>query len=116
MFGSAAKAWTAAIAVTTMAGLLGQAQPSGQPAPAANTAALSAALEGVEARRVRAHVELLADDLLEGRLPGTRGYDLASVERFTRANAALGYLIAMAPDAPAWKPGNVFGQTFGARR
>ncbi len=28
--------------------------------------------------RVRAHVEFLADDLLEGRNAGTRGYDLAA--------------------------------------
>ena len=55
------------------------------------------------------HYHQPSDDL---RLP----LDLASVERFTRANAALGYLIAMAPDAPAWKPGSFFGQTFGARR
>jgi hypothetical protein len=38
---------------------------------------------------VRAHVEFLADDLLEGRKPGTRGYDLAA--RYVASQlAALG--------------------------
>jgi Zn-dependent M28 family amino/carboxypeptidase len=32
----------------------------------------------IEAARLRAHVEFLADDLLEGRAPGTRGGDLAA--------------------------------------
>jgi hypothetical protein len=41
--------------------------------------------------------------------------DAPSVERFTRANIALGYLIASDPKAPAWKPGNFFGETFARR-
>jgi Zn-dependent M28 family amino/carboxypeptidase len=32
----------------------------------------------VEAEAIRAHVEFLADDLLEGRLAGSRGYDIAA--------------------------------------
>src|SRR5262245_23749649 len=31
------------------------------------------------ARRIEAHVRFLADDLLEGRAAGTRGYDLAAL-------------------------------------
>ncbi len=56
------------------------AQPSKAPDTSAAAAppALSAALSSVNARAVRAHVEFLADDLLEGRLTGTRGYDLAA--------------------------------------
>src|SRR5215813_7942557 len=44
----------------------------GLPAPTA------AAMHGIDAERIRAHVEFLADDLLEGRAPGTRGGDLAA--------------------------------------
>src|SRR6056297_2681876 len=36
------------------------------------------ALQEISPERLRAHVDFLADDLLEGRQPGTRGYQLAS--------------------------------------
>ncbi len=39
---------------------------------------LAAALAQVRGSAVRAHVEFLADDLLEGRQPGTRGYEIAA--------------------------------------
>jgi Zn-dependent M28 family amino/carboxypeptidase len=42
--------------------------------------------------------------------------DAPSVERFTRANVALGYLIASDAKTPAWKPGNFFGATFAHQR
>jgi hypothetical protein len=46
---------------------------------AAGTAASPAAPAlAVQPERVRAHVEFLADDLLEGRAAGSRGYDLAA--------------------------------------
>ncbi len=38
--------------------------------------------------------------------------DPASIARFTKANLALGYAIAQDDAAPAWKPGNFFGETF----
>jgi Zn-dependent M28 family amino/carboxypeptidase len=38
----------------------------------------AAALRGIDAGRIRAHVKFLADDLLEGRGPGTRGGELAA--------------------------------------
>jgi hypothetical protein len=41
--------------------------------------------------------------------------DRGSIERFTKANIALGYAIAQDPAAPAWKPGNFFGETFGPK-
>jgi Zn-dependent M28 family amino/carboxypeptidase len=41
----------------------------------------------IDAARLRAHVEFLADDLLEGRAPGTRGGDLAA--RYIAAQFAL---------------------------
>ena len=49
-----------------------------------NTAALdlpptvAAAMRGIDAERIRAHVKFLADDLLEGRGTGTRGSDIAA--------------------------------------
>jgi hypothetical protein len=51
------------------------------------------------------HYHQPSDDL-------TRPVDPGAVERFTRANIALGYLIANDATAPAWKPGNFFGRTF----
>jgi hypothetical protein len=45
------------------------------------------ALAKINAKAVRAHVQFLADDLLEGRLPGTRGYDVAA--RYVAAQLAL---------------------------
>ena len=39
---------------------------------------VSAALQSIDPERIRAHVRFLADDLLEGRGPGTRGGDIAA--------------------------------------
>jgi hypothetical protein len=41
----------------------------------------------VSGRAVRAHVEFLADDLLEGRATATRGYEIAA--RYVAAQLAL---------------------------
>jgi hypothetical protein len=48
------------------------------PPAAAERGGLAAALASVSGARFRADVEFLADDLLEGREAGTRGYDLAA--------------------------------------
>ena len=48
------------------------ARDLGLPAEAA------AAMQGIDAQRIRAHVRFLADDLLEGRGTGTRGSELAA--------------------------------------
>jgi hypothetical protein len=42
--------------------------------------------------------------------------DVGALERFTRANIALGYLIATTPAPPSWRPDSFFGKTFGASR
>ncbi len=42
--------------------------------------------------------------------------DLGAIERFTRANVALGYLVATSPDAPRWLENSFFGRTFGHKR
>src|SRR3984885_15043789 len=39
---------------------------------------VTAAMQGIDAERIRAHVRFLADDLLEGRGTGTRGSELAA--------------------------------------
>ena len=62
--------------------------------------ALAAALARVSAPAVRAHVEFLADDLLEGRDTGTRGYDLAA--RYVATQLALAGI------APAGDAGSFF--------
>ncbi len=41
--------------------------------------ALAAAEKSIDPENIRAHVRFLADDLLEGRYPGTRGSDLAAL-------------------------------------
>lgn len=41
-------------------------------------AAVGAAIAGIDGERIRAHVQFLSDDLLEGRGPGVRGGDLAA--------------------------------------
>ena len=55
------------------------------------------------------HYHQPSDDLS---LPLDRG----AVERFTRANIAMGYLIATSAAAPRWRPDSFFGKTFGASR
>ncbi len=45
---------------------------------AATSPALQAADAEIRAEKIRAHLEFLADDLLEGREAGTRGYDIAA--------------------------------------
>ena len=46
--------------------------------PLAAAGASAAAIPDISPVAIRAHVEFLADDLLEGRAAGTRGYDLAA--------------------------------------
>jgi hypothetical protein len=61
---------------------------------------LRVALGRVSAETVRAHVEFLADDLLEGREAGTRGYDVAA--RYVASE------LAQAGVAPAGDGGTFF--------
>lgn len=69
-------------------------------ASATRLAAVPANGDGISATRVRADVEFLADDLLEGREAGTRGYDLAA-RYVAAALKAAGY-------APAGDNGTYF--------
>jgi Zn-dependent M28 family amino/carboxypeptidase len=55
------------------------AAPSADPAAALGLPAdVAAAMRGIDAERIRAHVRYLSDDLLEGRGTGTRGGDIAA--------------------------------------
>lgn len=58
--------------------------------------AAAAQLDRIEGERIRAHVRFLADDLLEGRAPGTRGGALA--ERYIAAQLAAAGVAPAAPD------------------
>ena len=69
-------------------------------ASATRLAAVPAGGDGISATRVRADVEFLADDLLEGREAGTRGYELAA-RYVAAALKAAGY-------APAGDNGTYF--------
>jgi hypothetical protein len=73
---------TPRLAVLVAAGLGLSAAP-----PSANDPQLAQALARVSGRAVRAHVEFLADDLLEGRATATRGYEIAA--RYVAAQLAL---------------------------
>ena len=65
-----------------LAGLVAAALAAGTSGPAAAQAArpteATAAARAVRAASIRAHLEFLADDALEGRAPGTRGGDIAA--------------------------------------
>jgi Zn-dependent M28 family amino/carboxypeptidase len=63
----------ATVVAALAACLLAACQPSAPPASPA------AAVDEVGARHIQADVAYLADDLLEGRAAGTRGYDLAAL-------------------------------------
>jgi Zn-dependent M28 family amino/carboxypeptidase len=59
-------------------------------------------VEHITARALRAHVVFLADDLLEGRAPGTRGGELAA--RYIATAMAVAGLSPGAPDGSFFQP------------
>ena len=64
------------------------AAPPADPAAALGLPAdVAAAMRGIDAERIRAHVRYLSDDLLEGRGTGTRGGDIAA--KYIAAQFAL---------------------------
>ncbi len=69
----------AILALGAVAGLFSSVWADPDPAPALKLpAAVAAAMRGIDAQRIRAHVRFLSDDLLEGRGTGTRGSDIAA--------------------------------------
>lgn len=81
---------TPLVAVASIALLAAAAAPTRTPATApALPVAVKGAADRIEGRRLESDVRFLADDLLEGRGTGTRGYDLAA--RYVAARmSALG--------------------------
>jgi len=78
----------AAVAWAMAAGLMSVAWATGDPATQLGfSAPAAAAMRGIDAERIRAHVRFLADDLLEGRGTGVRGGDIAA--RYIAAQFAL---------------------------
>jgi Zn-dependent M28 family amino/carboxypeptidase len=76
-FGWAATGFASAIVLC--ANTLAAAGPAPDPAAALGfDPAVTAAIQGIDPERIRAHVKFLADDLLEGRGTGTRGGDIAA--------------------------------------
>jgi Zn-dependent M28 family amino/carboxypeptidase len=59
-------------------GLITSAPAGATPAQLGLPPEVAAAMQGIDAERIRAHVRFLADDLLEGRGTGTRGSELAA--------------------------------------
>ena len=69
----------AAFAIGAAAALSFAAQAAPNPAQELGLPAdVAAAMQGIDAQRIRAHVRFLADDLLEGRGTGTRGGDISA--------------------------------------
>jgi hypothetical protein len=72
--------WFAAIACGMVAAFTSVAWAAGDPAAQLGfSAPVAAAMHGIDAERIRAHVRFLADDLLEGRGTGARGGDIGHV-------------------------------------
>jgi Zn-dependent M28 family amino/carboxypeptidase len=68
-----------ALALGLSAGMLATAQATADIGPQLKLpATVIASMQGIDAHRIAAHVRFLADDLLEGRAPGTRGGDIAA--------------------------------------
>jgi Peptidase family M28 len=58
--------------------------------------------QAISGSRIRAHIAFLADDLLEGREAGTRGFDIAA--RYAAAQLALAGLAPAADDGSYFQP------------
>ncbi len=69
---------TLAALLLALAGIGHTAGPALAPKPAALPAAVMAAGSSIDPAKLEAHVRFLADDALEGRGTGTRGYDKAA--------------------------------------
>src|SRR5688572_30808905 len=79
--------WVAAAVALVIASVLLAEDRPGSPRPYASTSGQGPALDEIRAQQIAAHVEFLADDLLEGRAPATRGGQLAA--KYLAAQLAL---------------------------
>src|SRR5256885_16887662 len=82
---------------------------AGAPGPAATPATLAAPIPAVSTAAMDAHIKYLADDLLEGRAPATRGGRLAA-KYVAAAFQALG-LEPGGPSGSYFQPGGLVGVT-----
>ena len=82
--------WLSAAAAIVIASVLAAQDRPGSPRPTVGAAASGPALDEIRGSDMAAHVEFLADDLLEGRAPSTRGGQLAAKYLATQL-ALLGY-------------------------
>ena len=71
---------TASVSVALLTVVLvgSAAETRGQENTSLSSAAVQSALEAIRPQAIEAHIRFLADDLLEGRAPGNRGFELAS--------------------------------------
>jgi Zn-dependent M28 family amino/carboxypeptidase len=78
------------VLLAAIAGCSGPPKPAPEPAPAGTAPAADPAGPPAidHAAGLRAHIEFLADDLLEGRGTGTRGYDIAARYAVAQLRAA----------------------------
>ena len=86
------------------------ADPSTLPPPPTDLglpAAVTEAMQGIDANRISAHVRFLADDLLEGRGPGVRGGDIAA--RYIATQFALDGLKPAGDDGSYFQNVNLVG-------
>ncbi len=86
------------------------ADPSTLPPPPTDLglpAAVTEAMQGIDASRISAHVRFLADDLLEGRGPGVRGGDIAA--RYIATQFALYGLKPAGDDGSYFQNVNLVG-------
>jgi Zn-dependent M28 family amino/carboxypeptidase len=71
--------WRAALSLCCAIGFGAGATATADPATELGfDPAVTAAMQGIDPERIRAHVKFLSDDLLEGRGTGTRGGDIAA--------------------------------------
>ena len=79
--------WLAGVGALVIAGVLVALQRPGSSRPGLPASGSGPALDEIRGEQIAAHVQFLADDLLEGRAPSTRGGQLAA--RYLAAQLAL---------------------------
>lgn len=82
--------WLAGLGALVIVAVLAAQERPGSPRPEVARAASGVALDEIEGDQIAAHLQFLADDLLEGRAPSTRGGELAARYLATQL-ALLGY-------------------------
>jgi len=106
--------WLAGLGALVIVAVLAALERSGSPRRevlgAASGPALRLALDEIQGDQIAAHLQFLADDLLEGRAPSTQPWDYTGAVSDVRFLAELGWRIANAPDMPAYHAGEQFAR------